>query len=58
MGSFALGFFIFALLVFFVAIALTVVLGGVSRMGDKRVAREGRPTEGQRPSTDREAHGY
>jgi hypothetical protein len=58
MESFALGFFIFALLVFFVAIALTVVLGGISRMGDKRVETEGRATEGQRPPSDREAHGY
>ncbi|HEX5746676.1 MAG TPA: hypothetical protein VFZ09_10545 [Archangium sp.] len=58
MGAFALGFFIFAMLVFFVAIALTLILGGISRVGDKRVEREGRPTEGQRPPSDREAHGY
>lgn len=58
MGAFALGFFLFAVLVFFAAIVLTVVLGGVSRAGDKRVETEGRPTEGQRRSPDREAHGY
>ncbi len=56
--GFALGFFIFALLVFFAAIALTIILGGVSRMGDKRVDAEGRVSEGQRPPTDREARGY
>lgn len=58
MGAFALGFFLFAVLVFFAVIVLTVVLGGVSRAGDKRVEREGRPTEGQRRPSDREAHGY
>lgn len=58
MGSFALGFFVFAFLVVFVAIVLTLVLGGVSRASDKRVEREGRATEGQRPPSDREAHGY
>jgi hypothetical protein len=56
--SFALAFFVFAFLLFFVAIALTLILGGISRVGDKRVEREGRATEGQRPPTDREAHGY
>lgn len=40
---------LFGLLVFFVVIALTIVFGGVSRLGDKRVAREGRPTADQRP---------
>ena len=54
----AIAFFIFAFLIFFVALALTIILGGISRMGDKRVEREGRPTEGQRLPTDREAHGY
>jgi hypothetical protein len=54
----AFGIFAFALLVFFVAIVLTIVLGGVSRMGDKRVDREGRATEGQRLPSDRDAHGY
>jgi hypothetical protein len=58
MGAFALGFFLFAVLVFFVAITLTIILGGISRAGDKRVETEGRPTEGQRLPTDREAHGY
>lgn len=58
MGSFALGFFVFAFLIFFAVIVLTLVLGGVSRASDKRVEKEGRATEGQRLPTDREAHGY
>jgi hypothetical protein len=58
MEGFALGFFLFAILVFFAAIVLTLVLGGISRAGDKRVETEGRATEGQRPTSDREAHGY
>lgn len=58
MFGFALGFFVFALLVFFLTITLTIILGGVSRVGDKRVDTEGRVTEKQRPPTDREAHGY
>jgi hypothetical protein len=45
----ALAFFVFAFLVFFVAIALTIILGAVSRAGDKRVEREGRVTPDQRP---------
>ncbi len=45
----ALAFFIFTFLIFFVAIALTLVLGAVSRAGDKRVEREGRVTTDQRP---------
>jgi hypothetical protein len=54
----ALGFFVLAFLVFFLALALTLILGGVSRMGDKRVDTEGRVSPGQRPPTDREAHTY
>ena len=50
--------FLVGFVVFFLVIALTVILGGISRMGDKRVEVEGRATEGQRPPTDREAHGY
>jgi hypothetical protein len=57
-GSFALGFFVFALFVFFLVIALTLVLGGISRGSDKRVETEGRATDAQRPPTDLEAHGY
>jgi hypothetical protein len=49
MASTALAFFIFSLLVFFVAIALTLILGAVSRTADKRVEREGRPSRDQRP---------
>lgn len=48
----ALAFFVFAFLVFFVALALTIILGGVSRMADKRVEREGRATSDQRPPMD------
>jgi hypothetical protein len=46
------------IVLFFMVIALTVILGSISKMGDKRVDVEGRATEGQRPPTDREAHGY
>ncbi|WNG43807.1 hypothetical protein F0U60_06630 [Archangium minus] len=56
--SFALAFFIFALLVFFVAIALTIILGGVSRIGDKRVETEGRVTPDQRPPAEGDIHAY
>jgi hypothetical protein len=51
---------IIGFLVFFLIIALTLVLGGVSRKGDKRVVREGRVTPEQRLPTDkeREAQGY
>jgi hypothetical protein len=45
-----LGFF-----VFFMIIALTIVFGGISHLGDKRVAREGRPTKDQRLPGQREA---
>jgi hypothetical protein len=46
--------------IFLLAIVLTIVLGGISRIGDKRVATEGRATPEQRLPTDseREAHGY
>ncbi|MFE8605243.1 hypothetical protein KYC5002_44315 [Archangium violaceum] len=50
--------FLVGFIVFFLVIVLTLVLGGISRIGDKRVEREGRATEGQRPPSDREAHGY
>ncbi|WP_375770420.1 hypothetical protein NR798_05860 [Archangium gephyra] len=50
--------FLVGFIVFFLVIALTVILGGISRMGDRRVEVEGRATEGQRLPTDREAHGY
>ncbi|WP_158079826.1 hypothetical protein [Archangium sp. Cb G35] len=50
--------FLVGFIVFFLVIALTLILGGISRMGDKRVELEGRATEGQRPPSDREAHGY
>jgi len=50
--------FLIGFVVFFLVIALTIILGGISRMGDRRVALEGRPTEGQRLPTVREAHGY
>ena len=56
----ALAIFGFAFLVFFLAIFLTIVLGAISRIGDKRVATEGRATTEQRPPTDgeRDAYGY
>ena len=50
--------FLIGFVVFFLAIALTVILGGISKIGDRRVEMEGRPTEGQRLSPDREAHSY
>ena len=50
--------FLIGFVVFVLVIVLTLVLGGISRIGDKRVEREGRATEGQRLPTDREAHGY
>lgn len=40
--------FLIGFVLFFLIIALTIVFGGISRLGDKRVAREGRPTEDQR----------
>ena len=50
--------FLIGFIVFFVVIALTLILGGISKRGDKRVEVEGRATEGQRPPTEREARGY
>jgi hypothetical protein len=43
---------------FFLVILLTVVLGGISRMGDRRVVLEGRATSDQRlpGSTERPLH--
>jgi hypothetical protein len=56
----AFAIFAFGFLVFFLAIALTVILGAISRGGDKRAVTEGRVTSGQRPPTEaeRNAHGY
>jgi predicted PurR-regulated permease PerM len=39
---------------FFIAIMLTLILGAVSRAGDRRVALEGRVTSDQRPPLDRD----
>lgn len=50
--------FLIGFVVFFLVIALTIVLGGISRVGDKRVEEEGRATEAQRPPVDREARAY
>ena len=54
----ALAIFGFGFLVFFLSIALTIILGGVSRMGDKRVEMEGRVSPGQRPPSDRDVPTY
>jgi hypothetical protein len=35
--------------VFFLIIALTLVFGAVSKVGDRRTLLEGRPTKNQRP---------
>ncbi len=48
--AFLVGFFLF-----FLVIALTLIMGGVSRLGDKRVQLEGRPTKTQRLFTRRNA---
>jgi hypothetical protein len=40
--------FIIGFVVFFLIIALTLILGGVSRAEDRRVEREGRATKAQR----------
>lgn len=53
LGSILVGF-----AVFFLIIALTIILGSISRKGDRRVALEGRATPDQRLPTEREAHGY
>ena len=48
--------FLVGFILFFLVITLTLVMGGVSRMGDKRVKREGRATTAQRLPTQRDAH--
>ncbi|WP_257462283.1 hypothetical protein [Archangium lipolyticum] len=53
---FAMGFFFAVLVFFFLVIALTIILGGISRISDKRVAREGRATPYQRMPGQTEAH--
>ncbi|QRN96186.1 hypothetical protein JRI60_45410 [Archangium violaceum] len=53
---FAMGFFFAVLVFFFLVIALTIVLGGISRLSDKRVKEEGRATQYQRLPGQREAH--
>lgn len=40
--------FLIGIPLFFLIILLTLVLGGISRVGDKRVMREGRVTPEQR----------
>jgi hypothetical protein len=46
--------FLIGFIAFFLVIALTLILGAISRVGDRRVAEEGRVSPDQRPSTDRE----
>ncbi len=41
--------FVIGFAAFFLIIALTLILGGVSRVEDRRVEREGRATKAQRP---------
>jgi hypothetical protein len=53
----ALAIFGFGFLVFFLAIALTLILGGVSRAADKLAAREGRVSTDQRLPTPAETDG-
>jgi hypothetical protein len=53
----ALAIFGFAFLVFFLSIALTLILGGVSRAADKLAEREGRVSTEQRPPTAAETDG-
>ena len=48
--------FLVGFVLFFLVIALTLVMGGISRIGDKRVKLEGRPTTGQRMAPPRGAH--
>jgi hypothetical protein len=54
----SLAIFIGFFALFFLAIVLTLVLGGISRMGDKRLALEERARDEQRlpGSTDRPLH--
>lgn len=40
---------------FFLTILLTIIFGGVSKMGDRRVALEGRPSRDQRLPTQQGA---
>lgn len=44
--------------VFFMIIALTIILGGIGRGRDKLVDTEGRASRDQRLPTEREAHNY
>ena len=53
-----LAIFGFAFLVFFITIALTLILGGVSRAADKRVMREGRVSTDQRLPTETDGRAY
>jgi hypothetical protein len=48
----ALAIFVVSFSVFFLAIVLTIVLGGISRRGDKRLGREARLSAEQRLPTD------
>lgn len=49
--------FLVGFILFFIIIALTLIMGGISRLGDKRVMREGRATTAQRLPGQRDAHG-
>jgi predicted phage tail protein len=53
----ALAIFGFSLLVFFLSIGLTLILGGVSRAADKLAEREGRVSTDQRLPTPAETDG-
>ena len=46
------------IVLFFMVIALTIILGSIGRRGDRLVDAEGRASRDQRLPTDREAHGY
>ncbi|ATB30791.1 hypothetical protein [Melittangium boletus] len=50
--------FLIAFVLFFLTIVLTLVLGGISKMGDRRVQREGRVTKDQRPPSPGDVHAY
>jgi hypothetical protein len=50
--------FLIVFAVFFMVIALTIILGGIGRGRDRLVDEEGRASRDQRLPTDREAHGY
>ena len=45
--------FLIAFGLMFLVVALTIVFGGISKLGDKRVEREGRPTADMRPASPR-----